>query len=78
MNVVVHNEAGAELAAAADWYEQERQGLGDDLLAEADRVLSAIAESPTTWPFVSGRRAACCFLFRVRLFSRNAAMNGRA
>jgi hypothetical protein len=63
MNVVVHNEAGAELAAAADWYEQERQGLGDDLLAEADRVLSAIAESPTTWPFVSGSRAARCVLF---------------
>ena len=43
MNVVVHDEADAELTAAADWYEHEREGLGDDLLAEADRVLTAIA-----------------------------------
>lgn len=63
MNVVVHDEASEELAAAADWYEQERAGLGDDLLAEADRVLSAIAESPTPWPFVSGSRIVRSFLF---------------
>ena len=36
MKVVVHDEADEELAAAAEWYEQEREGLGDDLLA--DRV----------------------------------------
>lgn len=28
MRVVVHDEADAELTAAADWYEQERDGLG--------------------------------------------------
>ncbi len=48
MNVVVLDEADAELTAAADWYEQEREGLGDDLLVEAGRVLDAIAASPTT------------------------------
>jgi toxin ParE1/3/4 len=63
MNVIIHEGADAELAAAAEWYEQERQGLGDDLLVEADRVLSAIAESPATWPFVSGSSAVRCFLF---------------
>jgi toxin ParE1/3/4 len=63
MNVVVHDEADAELAAAADWYEQEREGLGDDLLVEADRVLSAIAASPTTWPFVSGSKVVRRLLF---------------
>ena len=65
MNVVVHDEADAELAAAADWYEQEREGLGDDLLAEADLVLTAIAESPTTWPFVASSK-----LVRRLLFTR--------
>ncbi|WP_437925335.1 hypothetical protein WMF37_40735 [Sorangium sp. So ce291] len=54
MKVVVLDEADAELTAAADWYEQEREGLGDDLLAEADRVLNAIAASPTPWPLVPG------------------------
>ncbi|WP_441291339.1 hypothetical protein ACSRUE_13495 [Sorangium sp. KYC3313] len=54
MKIVVLDEADAELTAAADWYEQEREGLGEDLLAEADRVVSAIAASPTTWPLVAG------------------------
>ncbi|MBK6530605.1 MAG: type II toxin-antitoxin system RelE/ParE family toxin [Deltaproteobacteria bacterium] len=63
MIVVVHEEADEELAAAAEWYEQEREGLGDDLLAEADRVLNAIAATPTTWPFVAGSRIVRSFLF---------------
>ncbi|UQA57247.1 type II toxin-antitoxin system RelE/ParE family toxin [Polyangium aurulentum] len=63
MKIVVHDEAGAELSAAAEWYEQEREGLGDDLLAEADRVLDAIAASPSTWPFAPGSKAVRRFLF---------------
>jgi hypothetical protein len=65
VKVVVLDEADAELTAAADWYEQEREGLGDDLLAEADRVLDAIAASPTTWPF-----ALCSKVVRRLLFTR--------
>ncbi len=52
MNIVVHEEAAAELSAAADWYEQKREGLGVDFLSEATRVIEAIAESPNTWPLV--------------------------
>lgn len=63
MNVLVHDEANAELTAAAEWYDREREGLGDDLLAEAGWVLDAIAESPTTWPFVSGSKVVRRFLF---------------
>lgn len=63
MNVIVHEGADAELAAAAEWYEQERRGLGDELLAEAGRVLDAIAESPATWPLVLGSRVVRSFLF---------------
>lgn len=61
--MVVLDEADAELTAAADWYEQEREGLGYDLLAEADRVLNAIAASPTTWPRVPGSKRVRRFLF---------------
>lgn len=63
MKIVVLDEADAELTAAADWYEQEREGLGEDLLAEADRVLSATAASPTTWPLVAGSKIVRRFLF---------------
>lgn len=63
MNVVVLDEAEVELTAAAEWYERERTGLGDDLLAEADGVLSAVAERPTTWPFVSGSKVVRRYLF---------------
>ncbi|WP_437981571.1 hypothetical protein [Sorangium sp. So ce117] len=63
MKVVVLDEADAELTAAADWYEQEREGLGGDLLSEADRVLNAIAASPTTWPLVAGSKIVRRFLF---------------
>jgi len=63
MRVVVLDDADAELAAAADWYEQEREGLGDDLLMEADRVLVAIAASPTTWPFVLSSKVVRRLLF---------------
>ncbi len=63
MNVVVLDEAEAELAAASDWYEQEREGLGDNLLAEAGRVLDAISASPTTWPIVAGSKVVRRLLF---------------
>lgn len=63
MRIVVLDEADGELTAAADWYEQEREGLGDDLLAEADRVVDAIAASPTTWPLVPGSKIVRRFLF---------------
>lgn len=63
MKVVVLDEADEELTAAADWYEQEREGLGDDLLAEADRVLDAIAASPSTWPFALGNKVVRRLLF---------------
>lgn len=63
MKVVILDEADAELTAAADWYEQERMGLGDDLLAEAARVVEAIAASPATWPVVPGSKIVRRFLF---------------
>lgn len=63
MNLVVLGDADAELTAAANWYEQEREGLGGELLAEADRVLEAIAASPNTWPFAPGSKVVRRFLF---------------
>lgn len=35
---------------AALWYEEQLPGLGELFLSELDRAMSAIDESPTTWP----------------------------
>ena len=48
--VRVEPEAKQELAAAAAWYEQRKEGLGRELLAEVDAVLAAIARSPGRFP----------------------------
>jgi plasmid stabilization system protein ParE len=48
--VRVEPEAKQELAAAAAWYEERRQGLGLELVQEVDAVLAAIARSPGTFP----------------------------
>ena len=48
--VRVEPEAKQELAAAAAWYEQRREGLGRELVAEVDAVFAAIARSPGRFP----------------------------
>jgi toxin ParE1/3/4 len=52
--VRIEPEAKQELAAAAAWYEQRREGLGRELLAEVDAVLAAIARSPSRFPLYPG------------------------
>ena len=44
-------EAKQELAAAGAWYEERREGLGLELVAEVDAVFAAIARSPSRFPF---------------------------
>lgn len=63
MKVVILDEADAELAAAAEWYEREKDGLGDELLVEAARVIRAIAEGPKTWPLVARSRTVRRLVF---------------
>ena len=56
MKLVVLHEASEELSDAAVWYEEERAGLGADLLAEADFALKKVVASPTAWPWAERRR----------------------
>jgi toxin ParE1/3/4 len=48
--VRVEPEAKQELAAAAEWYEQRREGLGLELMGEVDAVFAVIAGSPSRFP----------------------------
>lgn len=43
-------EAEEELAAAAEWYESRRAGLGVELVAVIDRVFEQILEAPLASP----------------------------
>ncbi len=52
MKLQVHVDAGAELDAAAAWYEREREGLGEELVEEVGRAFAVILAAPTTWRFV--------------------------
>ena len=52
-------EANAELNAAWNWYENQREGLGDDLLGCVDAAFAAVARAPELYVRVDGpiRRA---------------------
>jgi len=50
--VVVRPEVEQDLIAAADWYDSEQSGLGNDFISEVSRVLDDLAENP----FLNSRR----------------------
>ena len=48
MKVRYHPDARAELSAAAEWYEERRPMLGQDLQTEVRRAEALIAGRPAT------------------------------
>jgi plasmid stabilization system protein ParE len=48
--LIVRPDAEAELTGAAAWYEEKREGLGEQFVAAVDSALSAIEDSPEIWP----------------------------
>ena len=46
--------AAHELREAADFYDLQRPGLGDEFLDEARAVLDRVAERPEAWPVTLG------------------------
>lgn len=64
-------EAKAEFDSAADWYEQQRAGLGIDFVARVREVLNRISANPQLHPIVYndvrkavGRRFPYVVLYR--------------
>ena len=59
LEVRLRPEAERDLADAADWYEAQRQGLGNEFLDEVLTTLSSVAEAPMMYPNIyrSTRRA---------------------
>ena len=50
----IRDEAQEELNAAWNWYEQRRDGLGDELLACVEATLAKVARAPEAYPRVDG------------------------
>jgi plasmid stabilization system protein ParE len=50
MHVRFHPDAQHELADAAVWYEQRREGLGSELQRRVRDALKRIASNPAAWP----------------------------
>ena len=48
--VVLSDEAIAEFAAAANWYEEQHVGLGQRFLDDVDSVIGRITEHPSAFP----------------------------
>jgi hypothetical protein len=46
----LHPSAEDELFEAAAWYDDQRMGLGGDLVAEIERWLDVLVEAPHAWP----------------------------
>ena len=50
MRLALLVEAEAELDDASEWYDEQRSGLGDELLLAVRDALVVIAEAPESWP----------------------------
>ena len=50
--LIVEPEAEADLRAAYQWYEQQRPGLGIDLILCVEAALQAIRDRPRSFPIV--------------------------
>jgi toxin ParE1/3/4 len=49
--LVVRPDAEAELTAQAEWYEDQRRGLGQQFVSVIEAALSTIEDAPETWPY---------------------------
>ena len=69
--VQLRDEADKDLAAAASWYEQQRVGLGHEILDEALSAFRLIAKQPLVYPIVHrNTRRALMHRFPFGIFYR--------
>ncbi len=50
MNLRIHSGDRQEATDAAEWYDKDKAGLGDDFLDELARAMQVIAKCPSRWP----------------------------
>ena len=52
MAIRINPSAQADLRSAIRWYEDQKPGLGDELLDEVDQVFTRVGQSPLQFPEV--------------------------
>ena len=62
MRVDLYPEARAEFRSGALWYEERRDGLGEEFVAAVDEVLLRIAEAPKSFPRWTGTEKAAAVI----------------
>jgi len=50
LELKVHPEAATELIQAWEWYNNKKQGLGDEFFNEVERAIKMILKTPKSWP----------------------------
>ena len=74
LRVVFHAAARREFDKAAIWYNEQRQGLGEEFLQEIDDLVSRAAAHPERYPIVAGNvRKAVARRFPYSVFFRARA-----
>jgi plasmid stabilization system protein ParE len=73
LRVVFRRAAQAEFVEAAAWYEQQREGLGEEFIREIETAIIKASQFHASYPIVSGdvrrtviRRFPYCIYFRTR------------
>lgn len=61
MNYRLLTIAEAELAEAAEWYETQAPGLGQEFLDEFEAVMRRIVRFPEAWTRIGERHRRCLF-----------------
>ncbi len=69
MRLIVRPDAEADIAAGYDWYEQQREGLGQEFLEEISDAVAAIESEPLRFPVTfRGLRRALVRRFPYGIF----------
>jgi toxin ParE1/3/4 len=50
----IHDEATLELRRAAAWYDERREGLGDEFVLAVNAAIAKIVDAPARWPRFAG------------------------
>lgn len=67
MRLALLAEAEAELDDAAAWYDEQRDGLGDELLLAVHEAFAVIVDTPDPWPRWPGAPARIPLIRRFLL-----------
>jgi len=52
LRLIVRPDAEADIAAAYDWYEEQREGLGREFLEEVSVAIDAVQAEPLRFPAI--------------------------